>query len=165
MFVVSAKLSRVLPYLGLGALAVVAVVLLLSGKAPATVPVASEVAKTAIASESVSEREARVSFLRQCGWIVSGEQEQSEAVAIPAEFDAVYAAFNSIQLAQGYDLTPYAGKTVMSYTYPVQNYPGESDSVYAELLVRSGEVIGGTVYSSTDSNVRHGLFYERTNGQ
>ena len=50
----------------------------------------------------------------------------------------------------------------MSYTYPVLNYPEEEGGVYAELLVQGGEVIGGTVYSSVNSDIRHGLFYERT---
>lgn len=164
MFVVSAKLSRVLPCLGVGVLTVAAAVFLLTREAPEIVPVASEVSFSAQSVNSETGKEARVSFLRQCGWVVNSELEQSEAVEIPSEFDAVYTAFNTIQLTQGYDLTPYAGKTVMSYTYPVQNYPGEENSVYAELLVQSGEVIGGTVYSSENSNIRHGLFYERTNG-
>ena len=165
MFVVSAKLSRILPYIGLGTLAVAAAVIRLVGRSRESVPVASEVSHSETqAVEAASAKEERVSFLRQCGWIVDGEQEEAEAVTIPAEFDAVYTAFNTIQTTQGYDLAPYAGKTVMSYTYPVRNYPGEESGVYAELLVQNGEVIGGTVYSSENSNIRHGLFYERENG-
>ena len=163
MFVVSARLSRILPYLGLGTLAVAAAVILLAAGGGEKVPVASQVSRSGTEETgSAMGKEDRVSFLRQCGWIVDAEQEQAEAVTIPAEFDAVYTAFNTIQTTQGYDLLPYAGRTVMSYTYPVLNYPEEEGGVYAELLVQGGEVIGGTVYSSVNSDIRHGLFYERT---
>ena len=69
-----------------------------------------------------------------------------------------------MQVTQGFDLLPYAGKTVMRYTYPILNYPGEAEEVYASLYVQDGEVIGGTVFSTADSSLVHGLLYERTDG-
>ena len=53
--------------------------------------------------------------------------------------------YNTLQKAQGYDLSKFAGKTVMRYVYKVNNYPSSTEPVYATLLVYKGKVIGGDV--------------------
>ena len=45
----------------------------------------------------------------------------------------------------GYDLSAFAGKTVMRYVYKIINFPGATEPVYATLLVYKNQVIGGDV--------------------
>lgn len=214
MFICSARLSRILPVLGIGVVCVIALIVLLAqGKetgipvqgeadsrpvltqADEGVPEATEIAAPGAASPSAGANqsagspqsaelptaedtgrgeamqvsgvqagdadspEGRLRYLRSCGWLVDRENEQAEAVTIPAEFDAVYRAYNSLQVTQGFDLTPYAGQTAVSHTYRILNYPGQALDVYAELLVRGGEVIGAQIYATDNSDVRHGLIW------
>ena len=60
-------------------------------------------------------------------------------------------------LSQGYDLTPYAGKTVMRYVYRITNYPGATEPVYATLLVYRNEIIGGDVTDTAAKGIIHGF--------
>ncbi len=87
----------------------------------------------------------RVSFLKGFGWDVTVSPTESSQVRIPQEASAVYDRYNTLQKQQGYDLTQYAGKTVMRYVYKVNNYPGASEPVYATLLVYKNKIIGGDI--------------------
>ena len=51
----------------------------------------------------------------------------------------------------GYDLTEYAGKTVMRYVYKIKNYPGATADVYATLLISNNQIIGGDI-TDTSAN-------------
>ena len=70
---------------------------------------------------------------------------ESSQVRIPEKTTEVYDRYNALQKSQGYDLTAYAGKTVMRYVYQINNYPGAAEPVYATLLVYKNQVIGGDV--------------------
>ena len=70
---------------------------------------------------------------------------ESGQVRIPEAASDVYERYNALQKSQGYDLTQYAGKTVMRYVYKINNYPGATDPVYATLLVYKNQIIGGDV--------------------
>ncbi|MBE6836243.1 MAG: DUF4830 domain-containing protein [Ruminococcaceae bacterium] len=93
--------------------------------------------------------EQRLRFLSQFGWEVDKESEEVTEVIIPEEFDEVYLSYNDIQLQQGFDLTPFAGKRVKKWTYTVTNYPGYENKICirATLLVFDGKVIGGDICS------------------
>ncbi len=100
---------------------------------------------TSTAAPSLSGNDARVAFLKGFGWQVAASPTQSGQVRIPQTVTEVFERYNALQKSQGYDLSQYAGKTVMRYVYKVENYPGATDPVYATVLVYKNQVIGGDV--------------------
>ena len=114
---------------------IVALVLLLGGGG----------GSTTTAAPAVSDNDARVQFLKGFGWDVTNTPVESSQVRIPKERTDVYERYNTLQKSQGYDLSQYAGKTVMRYVYKINNYPGATDPVYATLLIYKNQVIGGDV--------------------
>jgi len=96
-------------------------------------------------SATVSDNDSRVAFLKSFGWDVSASPTESGQVRIPKEMSEVYERYNALQKSQGYDLSQFAGKTVMRYVYQINNYPGAKGPVYATLLVHKNRIIGGDV--------------------
>lgn len=103
------------------------------------------------ASTGVTDNSGRVAFLESFGWEVNASPVESGQVKIPKETSQVLERYNRLQQSQGYDLTQYAGKTVMRYVYQINNYPGATDPVYATLLVYKDQIIGGDV---TDTSAK-----------
>ncbi|MBQ8580123.1 MAG: DUF4830 domain-containing protein [Oscillospiraceae bacterium] len=97
------------------------------------------------APTTVSGNDDRIQFLASFGWDVASSPTETSQVRIPAEESAVFARYNELQKSQGYDLSPYAGKTVMRYVYKIKNYPGATEPVYATILISNNQVIGGDV--------------------
>ena len=97
------------------------------------------------AAGQISGNDARVQFLKDFGWDVTSSPAETSQVKIPAETTEVFDRYNNLQKSQGYDLTDYAGKTVMRYVYKINNFPGTTEPVYATLLVYKNQVIGGDV--------------------
>ena len=99
-------------------------------------------------------------FLRALGWEAEPAPEEDGDVALPPRFDGIYAEYNALNLARGFDLRPYAGRTVRRYTFRVLNYPGwEGDpSVRAHLLTLDGRVIGGDLCSLRPDGFMEGLW-------
>ena len=106
---------------------------------------------------AVTNNDARVQFLKNFGWDVDSSPTESSQVKIPEESTEVYDRYNALQKSQGYDLTPYAGKTVMRYVYKVNNFPGATEPVYATLLVYKNQVIGGDVTDTAAKGVVQGF--------
>ncbi len=144
MFVFSVKSSKL--KLALLILFVAAAVILLSvfsKDAPA--------AKDGAISLKAGNAAERVAFLSQFGWEFDEDPAEVAEVIIPEEFDEEYKKYNDIQLGQNLDLAPYAGKRVKRWTYSIKNYPGyesKPGSVYGNILVYNGAVIGGDVCST-----------------
>ena len=111
-----------------------------------TAPTAS--VSTAPAADT---NDARVKFLTDLGWEVTASPAEATEVKIPRGSDEVFDRYNELQKSQGYDLSKYAGKTVMRYVYQINNYPGAKEPVYATLLVYKNQIIGGDV---TDTSVK-----------
>ena len=103
------------------------------------------------ASTGVANNDARVAFLKSFGWDVTTSPVESGQVRIPETGNEVFDRYNELQKSQGYDLSKFAGKTVMRYVYKVNNYPGVTEPVYATLLVYKNQVIGGDV---TDTSAK-----------
>lgn len=103
------------------------------------------------AAPAVTGNDARVEFLKSFGWEVAASPTESGQVKIPQSPSDVYDRYNALQKTQGYDLDPYAGKTVMRYVYKINNYPGAVDPVYATVLIYKNQVIGGDV---TDTSAK-----------
>ena len=106
---------------------------------------------------TVSDNDGRVLFLKEMGWEVSASPTESGQVRIPEQNSAVFSRYNALQKSQGYDLAPYAGKTVMRYVYKIQNYPGATEPVYATLLILKDRVIGGDITDTSPKGIMQGL--------
>lgn len=92
-----------------------------------------------------SDNDARVKFLTDFGWDVAASPVESSQVRIPDQSGQVFERYNALQQSQGYDLSSYAGKTVMRYVYKISNYPDAIDPVYATVLVCKNKIIGGDI--------------------
>ena len=112
---------------------------------------------TPTVSTNVSNNDARVAFLKSFGWDVTTTPTESSQVRIPSEASEVFDRYNALQKSQGYDLSTYAGKTVMRYVYKVNNYPNATEPVYATLLVYKNQIIGGDVTDTAAKGVVRGF--------
>ena len=99
----------------------------------------------------VSNNDGRVAFLKGFGWEVTTSPAESSQVKIPEKASEVFDRYNELQKSQGYDLSQYAGKTVMRYVYQIKNYPGATEPVYATLLIYKNQVVGGDI---TDTSAK-----------
>ena len=113
---------------------ILAVILLFGGNSDAT-PTAA----------SVSNNDSRVEFLKNFGWEVTTSPTESGKVRIPEQSGDVFTRYNTLQKTQGYDLSQFAGETVMRYVYKINNFPGATEPVYATLLVHKNKIIGGDI--------------------
>lgn len=121
--------------------AIAAIALLLSGGKDAAPTV----------SQDITDNDSRVEFLKSFGWEVNTTPVESSQVKIPKDTSEIFQRYNTLQQSQGYDLTNYAGKTVMRYVYQITNYPDATEPVYATLLVYKNEIIGGDI---TDTSAK-----------
>ena len=112
---------------------------------------------TPTAAGTVSDNDSRVAFLESFGWDVTTSPLESSQVRIPNEESEVFERYNALQKSQGYDLTQYAGKSVMRYVYQVNNYPDATEPVYATLLVYKNQVIGGDITNTAAKGVVQGF--------
>ncbi len=137
MLVMTAKLDKKkIAIIAAAVVAVIAaVVLLFTGKD----------STPTIASSAVTSNDDRVQFLTNFGWEVVVSPAETCQVRIPSKSTAVFERYNGLQKSQGYDLSEYAGKTVMRYVYKVKNYPGATKPVFATILICNNQVIGGDI--------------------
>lgn len=104
----------------------------------------------------------REDFLASFGWSVTSEAIDSRDVIIPEEFSDIYATYNEMQIAQGFDLEPYKGVQCTQYIYLVLDYPDETREIYATLLVCDGIIIGGDLSCSEADGFMHGFAIDST---
>ena len=112
---------------------------------------------TQTTAASLSANDGRVKFLTDLGWDVTTSPTETSRVKIPAESGEVFDRYNALQKSQGYDLSKFAGKTVMRYVYKINNYPGATEPVYATLLIHKNQVIGGDITNTAAKGRIHGL--------
>ncbi len=105
----------------------------------------------------VKGNEDRIALLRECGWEVDNEPIEFIEVRIPEEFDGVYTEYNEIQKRQDMDLSKYAGKRAMRYTYKVNNHPSGEQGIVANLILYKDKLIGADVSSPKLGGFMHGL--------
>ena len=155
MFIYSMRAST-LKFFGVVSVALVALIVLI-----AFVPAYDAESATL---ETVSYRYDKVKndddverFLEQFGWQVGAQPDETAEVVIPAEFDKIFAAYNEIQKQQGLNLSGYKRRTVKRYTYAIENYPDYEGTVYANVLVYRGRVIGGDICSADVDGFIHGF--------
>ena len=96
---------------------------------------------------SINSAEDAARYLAQCGWETAAEPSSMRLATIPAQFDKMYEEYNAMQLLQGFDLTPHRSVRVIIYTFRVVNHPSGAANVFANVLVRDGDVIAGDLVS------------------
>ena len=136
MMVMTARVNfkKIILALAAAAALILALILLLGGNDT-----------TQTAAPAPSANDGRVKFLTDFGWDVTTSPTESGRVRIPDGPSEAFDRYNTLQKGQGYDLSKYAGKTVMRYVYKINNYPGATEPVYATLLVYKNQIIGGDV--------------------
>ena len=146
MMTAKVNLKKVLIALAAAAAVIVALVLTLGGQDadPAAVT-------------TMSDNDSRVQFLESQGWQVITSPKEAGQVKIPTEASPLYSRYNDLQKSQGYDLTQYAGKTVMRYVYEITNYPDAQQPVYATILVYKNKIIGGDITDTAAKGAVQGL--------
>lgn len=112
----------------------------------------SAVTNEAISFKGIKSEDDRMEFISDFGIEVAQGPIEELETKLPKNFDAVYEEYNSIQLAQGLDLSKYKGKKITRYTYEVVNYPkdesGSPQNVYLNLLQYKDRIIAGDIASS-----------------
>ena len=148
MMVMTAKvdLRKIMIALAIVAGVILAVVLLFGNRESEATPTAN-----------LSSNDTRVQFLQSQGWEVTTSPTQSGQVRIPTDASEVFDRYNALQKSQGYDLSQYAGKTVMRYVYQVNNYPDATEPVYATVLVYKNQVIGGDITDTSATGAIRGF--------
>ncbi len=148
MMFMTAKLDpkKIAIALGAVAIGILALILLFGGNS-----------STATAAPDLSSNSARVEYLKGLGWEVNASPTESGQVRIPTKTTEVYDRYNELQKTQGFDLTPFAGKTVMRYVYKVTTYPNSTSPVYATLLIYKNQVIGGDITDTAPNGAIQGL--------
>ena len=109
------------------------------------------------AAPSVATNDGRVQFLKDFGWDVAASPVESGQVKIPTASTEVFDRYTTLQKSQGYDLSQYAGKTVMRYVYKINNFPGATDPVHATLLIYKDQVIGGDITNTSPKGTVQGF--------
>lgn len=149
MMIMTAKvdIKKIAIILGAVVGVILAIVLLFGGKGDA-----AETAAT-----TISDNNGRVQFLKDFGWDVTETPTQSGQVKIPEQQTEVFDRYNALQKSQGYDLSQYAGKTVMRYVYQINNFPGATEPVYATLLIYKNQIVGGDITNTAAKGVIQGF--------
>ncbi len=137
----------------IGAMILCTVFLIKSDQAAIT----GKTATDTISPKHVRTEEDRVRYLQSYGWAIDPQSLAVEELLIPTQFDESYDAYLALQIAQGFDLTPYAGKRIKRYTYAITNHPSGEESVQVSLLIYRNTVIGGEVFSARSNGFLHGL--------
>lgn len=163
MFIVSLRVSTLKIAAVLAALAVVvATAFWEGGVAREMTESIDETTATGSAVEAakyiqLSTNEQRVAFLESLGWQVDSNPVEVAEVIIPQTFNDVYKNYNSIQKAQGYDLSKFRGVRAKRWTYNLKNYSGASEGVRANLLIYNNMLIGGDISSVALNGFMQGL--------
>ena len=152
MLVMTAKVNKTKIFIALGAVVVTIILLfsLFGGGSDSAEP-------TAATTPQADTNDARVKFLTDLGWEVTASPTESMQVKIPKESTEVFDRYNELQKSQGFDLSKFAGKTVMRYVYQINNYPGATEPVYATLLVYKDKIIGGDITNTAPGGRIQGI--------
>ena len=105
---------------------------------------------------NVGITDGRVDYLAANGWEADPSTETAQDVVLPRTLEGVFADYNSLQLQQGFDLSPYAGLSCTVYTYRLTNYASD-DNVCATLYIYKNRVIAGDVHSTALDGFMHGI--------
>ncbi len=89
------------------------------------------------------------------GLDLDSDTEKSQKITIPCTFNKLYKNYNLLQNTVGLNLTQYAGKECMMYSYEIMNKNSSPDSKL-RILVYDGHIIGGDIcYIEYSSEIRN----------
>ncbi len=120
---------------------------------------------TTSGQNELKDEKGMVEYLSNIGHTVAPNALLVEEVTIPAEFDDTYANYNELQKLSGFDLTKYAGKTAMKYTFKVLNDAENAEEKVINLLVFENHVIGGDVSTTQIGGEIKGLIESKETEQ
>lgn len=109
------------------------------------------------AGSGLDSTRSRIEYLASLGWEVDPDSENAREIVLPEDISGVIAQYNAMQKQQGFDLEPYAGKAVESYSYDVVGYPTGEEHVIAQLFVYKGRAIAGDIHSASLGGFMHGI--------
>ena len=102
------------------------------------------------ATESISRRasdnKGRLDYLAAKGFKTALEPSVVEEVLLPEEMDEILSEYNEIQLESGFDLSPYLGKKVKKYVYPIDS----EEETFATLYIYEEKIIAADIASHTE---------------
>lgn len=154
MFIITAKVPRPHPALGVAAAALLCCAALVLTLTP---PSAQTAASALPDPKGVRTAADRVEYLSAYGWEVAETPVSTQELLIPEAFDESYQQYLQLQRDQGFDLEACAGKRVRRYTYEILNYPTGETGVLVNLLIYKRTVVGGEVLSPRLDGFLHGL--------
>ena len=105
------------------------------------------------------DNEDRIAYLKELGWEVDEEPVESMELELPEELTGSYAAYNELQLAQGFDLRDYLGQGVSRWTYQVRNYPDRPEDVQLNLFLCEDRPIAGDIIAGGEGGFQGTLRY------
>ena len=105
------------------------------------------------------DNEDRIAYLKELGWEVDEEPVESMELELPEELTGSYAAYNELQLAQGFDLRDYLGQGVSGWTYQVRNYPDRPEDVQLNLYLCEDRPIAGDISAGGEGGFQGTLRY------
>lgn len=94
-----------------------------------------------------TDNAARISYIKEFGWVVDEQPVEVQQITIPSRFNDVYRQYNKLQLSQGFNLEDYAGLKAVRYSYAVKNEELKGRNMRLNLLVCDNCIIGGDVCS------------------
>ncbi len=102
------------------------------------------------AAESISlhvtNNEERTKYIASKGFEALEEPFTIEDVLLPEEPDEILSEYNEIQKNSGFDLSPYYGKTVKKYVYPLK----DEAETFVTLYIFEEKIIAADVASHTE---------------
>ena len=110
-------------------------------------------------STAMKDNDARLAYLAELGWEVDAEPIETMELQLPEELSGSYAAYNELQLAQGFDLRDYLGQGVSRWTYQVRNYPGRPEDVQLNLYLCEDRPIAGDIIAGGEGGFQGTLRY------
>ena len=87
----------------------------------------------------------RVAWLEALGWQVEPEPLETLQFLLPETLEEPYLSYNTLQKAQGFDLSACCGKQLTRYTYTVTNYPNRPAGVQVNLYICEGLPVAGDI--------------------
>ena len=117
---------------------------------------------TKISSENLKSNEERIAYLNDLGWEVEKTPMDTQEIVIPRQFTGVYEDYVKLQNEQGFTLEKYGGMKAIRYTYKILNYPGNDDTIVADMIIYGTTLIAGDIQSTALDGFMIGLVnYEK----
>ena len=86
-------------------------------------------------------------FCEACGY-PDCQQISDREITVPKHWNETYLQYNELQKAQGFDLTPFKGKSAREFVFAV------SDNTYLTLLISEKSIIAAHICDSDGGGMR-----------